>query len=284
MSTKIIIDSAADINAAEAAVLGITMLPMIVTVDGRDYRDGIDLLPEQFYEKLIESDTLPKTSQVTPYRFAEAIAPLLERGHDVIILTVSSKLSGTYSAAVQAARGHGERVCVVDTRSVCIGERLLCQYALSLLSAHPTLRAQELADRLEAIKSRINVMAMLNTLEYLKKGGRISSAVAFAGELIGLKPVIAIADGEVALVGKARGSKNGSNLLTSLIDRQGGIDFSKPFGAVYSGTDRSLLDKYLQDHAHIWQEKTDRVPTYLLGGTVGTHIGPGAIGVAFFSK
>ncbi|MBO5897958.1 MAG: DegV family protein, partial [Clostridia bacterium] len=230
MSTKIIIDSASDISAAEAQTLGITMLSMTVTIGGHEYLDGVDLLPTQFYEKLVESDALPKTSQVTPYRFAEAIEPILAAGDEVVIITISSALSGTYAAAVQAAREHGERVLVVDSKSACIGERLLCQYALRLLEESPDMSARDLADALEAVKGRLCVMAMLNTLEYLKKGGRISSVVAFAGELIGLKPVIALADGEVALVGKARGSKNGSNLLTALVDQRGGIDFSMPFG------------------------------------------------------
>ena len=284
MSTKIIIDSASDISAAEAQTLGVTMLSMTVTIDGREYLDGVDLLPEQFYEKLVESDTLPKTSQVTPYRFAEAIGPLLAAGDEVVVITISSALSGTYAAAVQAAREFGGGVYVVDSKSACIGERLLCQYALRLLDERPDMSARAMADELEAVKGKLCVMAMLNTLEYLKKGGRISGVVAFAGELVGLKPVIAIADGEVALVGKARGSKNGSNLLTALVDQRGGIDFSMPFGVVWSGLDDALLQKYLGDHAYLWQGETERVPSYLLGGTIGTHIGPGAIGVAFFCK
>lgn len=284
MSTKIIIDSASDISAAEAQTLGVTMLSMTVTIDGREYLDGVDLLPEQFYEKLVESDALPKTSQVTPYRFAEAIGPLLAAGDEVVVITISSALSGTYAAAVQAARELGGGVYVVDSKSACIGERLLCQYALRLLDESPDMSARAMADELEAVKGKLCVMAMLNTLEYLKKGGRISGVVAFAGELIGLKPVIAIADGEVALVGKARGSKNGSNLLTALVDQRGGIDFSMPFGVVWSGLDDALLRKYLDDHAYLWQGETESVPAYLLGGTIGTHIGPGAIGVAFFCK
>lgn len=284
MPTKIVIDSASDISPDEARALGITVVPLTVTLGGREYMDGVELSPRQFYEKLIECNDIPKTSQVTPYRFEGAVAPLLEGEDDVLVITLSSKLSGTYSAAVQATRDCGARVRVVDSRSVCIGERLLCQYALRLLAQDPTMDAQALGDALDAVKGDVCVMAMLGTLEYLKKGGRISSALAFAGELIGVKPVIAIADGEVALVGRARGSKNASNLLTELLDRRGGIDFSKPFATVYSGLDDSLLQKYLQDHAHLWQGATERVPIHLLGATIGSHAGPGAIGVAFFAK
>ena len=127
-------------------------------------------------------------------------------------------------------------------------------------------------------------MALLGTLEYLKKGGRISSAVAFAGELISLKPVVGIIDGEVKLVGKALGSRRGNNLLNKLIQNSNGIDFSMPYGTIFSGLDSSLLDKYIQDSNMLWQGYTECVPKYQLGATIGTHIGPGAIGVAFFEK
>ena len=127
-------------------------------------------------------------------------------------------------------------------------------------------------------------MAMLDTLEYLKKGGRISAAVAFAGKLLSLKPVVAIVDGEVKLVGKAMGSKNGSNLLNKLVQEKGGINFSMPYGTVWSGLDNSSLKKYIQDSAHLWEGEVSCVPEYILGATIGTHVGPGVVGVAFFQK
>lgn len=282
MAIKVLIDSASDISKAEAEKLGVAMLPMTITFGGEDFFDGVDLLPEQFYEKLIESDVLPKTSQITPFRFEEEFKKLTENGDEVIAITISSKLSGTYAGAVQAAEQFGGKVRVVDSFNACIGERLLCQYALRLIGEG--LTADEIVEKLEEKKTKINVMALLGTLEYLKKGGRISKAVAFAGEMLSLKPVVAVKDGEVKLVGKALGSKKGNNLLSRLVAERGGIDFSMPFGTVWSGLDKSLLEKYIKDSSVIWQADTDRVPQYILGGTIGTHIGPGAIGVAFFEK
>ena len=125
---------------------------------------------------------------------------------------------------------------------------------------------------------------MLNTLEYLKKGGRISAVAAFAGKLLSIKPVVAVIDGEVKLIGKALGSKNASNLLNKLVLDKGGIDFNMPFGVIWSGLDNSLLKKYLADSSHLWKNEVDNVPAYSIGGTIGTHVGPGAIGVAFFEK
>ena len=144
--------------------------------------------------------------------------------------------------------------------------------------------AEEVARKLNEKKSKINVMAVLNTLEYLKKGGRISAAVAFAGNLLAIKPVVAIEDGEVKLVGKAMGSKKGNNLLTQLVEKRGGIDFSMPYGVVWSGQDRTTLDKYVRDSACLWSEQTEEVPAYMIGCTIGTHVGPNAVGVAFFEK
>lgn len=282
MAIKLMIDSASDIGREEAEAMGVELLPMVISIGEKDYYDGVDLLPLQFYEKLIESDTLPKTSQITQYRFEEAFERLTANGDEIVLITISSKLSGTWSSACLAARNFEGRVFVVDSMNACIGERLLCQYAIRLLDTG--LSAKEIAEELDRVKSRIMVMAMVNTLEYLKKGGRVSALTAFAGEMLAIKPVIMIMDGEVKVVGKARGSKNANNLLSSLAEQKGGIDFSMPYGTVWSGCDRSMLDKYIADSAHLWQADTDRVPSYILGGTIGTHIGPGAIGVAFFAK
>lgn len=282
MAIRILIDSAADIGKAEAEKMNVIMLPMIISFGAEDYYDGVNLSPKQFYEKLIESDTLPKTSQVTPYRFEEAFKKYTANGDELIVITISSKLSGTYEGAKQAAENFKDKVYVVDSMNAAIGERLLCEYALRLIEQGKT--AKEIVAILEEEKSKINVMAVLGTLEYLRKGGRISAAVAFAGEVLSLKPVVAVVDGEVKLVGKALGSKKGNNLLNRLVQEKGGIDFTKPYGTIYSGLDRTTLDKYVKDSAALWAEHTDDVPVHILGGTIGTHVGPGAVGVAFFRK
>ncbi len=279
---KLIIDSASDISAKEAQELGIVMMSMTITFGDKDYLDGVDLLPTRFYEKLIESDTLPKTSQINEYRFEEEFKKHVDNGDDVVVITISSKLSGTYNSAVHASNKFEGKVFVVDSLNAAIGERLLCQYALRLIKEGKS--AKDVAEALESKKGKINLMAMLGTLEYLKKGGRISAAVAFAGKLLSLKPVVAVVDGEVKLIGKALGSKNGSNLLTKLVTEKGGIDFDMPYGVIYSGLDDTMLKKYVVDSAHLYEGHIDNVPAYLIGGTIGTHVGPGAIGVAFFEK
>ncbi|MGN0506624.1 MAG: DegV family protein, partial [Lachnospiraceae bacterium] len=156
------------------------------------------------------------------------------------------------------------------------------EYALRL--REQGLGAAEIAGRLETKKEDICLLALLGTLEYLKKGGRISPLVAFAGEKLGIKPVVSVVDGEVKLVGKARGSKVGNNLLMKMVQDAGGIDFSMPYATAYSGLEDSVLRKYITDSEILWENQVNEIPVYPIGSTIGTHIGPGAIAVAFFKK
>lgn len=282
MSVRIAIDSASDITKQEAEQKNLIFLPMEIQWGKEHYLDGVDLTAQEFFQKLIESDILPKTSQITPYRFEEVITEVLEQGDELLIITISSKLSGTYFSAVQAASDYSDRVFVVDSKNACIGERLLIEHALRL--REQGLSAAEIADTLETSKENICLLALLGTLEYLKKGGRISPLVAFAGEKLGIKPVISVVDGEVKLLGKARGSKVGNNLLMKMVQEAGGIDFSMPYTTAYSGLDDFVLKKYISDSEALWNGQTEEIPAFPIGSTIGTHIGPGAIAVAFFKK
>ena len=282
MAIKIVIDSSSDISKEEASKLGIEVIPMIVSFDKEEFYDGYDLLPQQFYEKLIESDVLPKTSQITPFRFVEVFERLVKEGNDVIVITLSSKLSNTYNSAVLASMEFDGKVKVVDSLNAAVGERLLCELALKYVEEG--MEFDKIVEQLDIMKHKINLIAVVDTLEYLKKGGRISKTVAFAGELLAIKPVISVVDGEVKVIGKARGSKNAKNLLNQLIMEKGGIDFSLPYGAVYSGLSSLMLEKYVEDHRFVWEPHTDKVPTHIVGSTIGTHVGPGVLGVAFFGN
>ncbi len=281
MGIRIIVDSASDISQSEAQELGIVMLPMKICLDGKEYLDGIELSAHEFYKKLETSTEFPKTSQVTPFEFQSAFERAISDGDDVVAITISSRLSGTYQSAKIAQAGFEGRVFVVDSLSATVGERLLCELALALIKEGKS--AEQIAEELERKKKKIHLIARLDTLEYLKKGGRISALTAFAGEILGIKPVISVIEGEVKLIGKARGSKNGNSLLTTLVNKVG-VSFDMPIGAIYSGTDREPLEKYIEESASLWQQQTACVPMYSLGATIGAHIGGGAIGVAFFER
>lgn len=280
---KILVDSASDIDLEEAEKLGISLLPMEVRFGDEEFLDGVNLSHKKFFEKLVESVELPKTSQINEFRFEESFRKLTENGDEVVAIVISSKLSGTYNCAKKASEAFAGKVEVVDSLNACIGERILIQYALRL-AKDGKMSAKEIAKELDDKKGKIQVLALLDTLKYLKKGGRISSVVAFAGELLSIKPVVAVVKGEVKLVGKAMGSKKGNNLLMQLVDRCGGIDFGMPYALGYSGLSDEYLKKYLKDSEILWKDKTENVPSYMIGSTIGTHVGPGAIAVAFFAK
>ena len=282
MSIRIITDSASDISQFEAQKLGITVLPLKTLFGTEEYLDGVNLSHEEFYHKLIESDILPTTSQIPPYDYEEAFRAAVENGDDVVCITLSSKLSGCYQSAMIAAEEFPGRVMVVDSLNVAIGERCLIELALQARDTGKT--SAQIAALLNEEKHNIHLVALLDTLEYLKKGGRISSTVALAGTLLNIKPVIAVEDGEVAILGKARGSKNGGNMLMTQVEQAGGIDFSKPFSLAYTGLSDALLNKYIEDSATLYKNKTDYLPVYTIGSTIGTHVGPGAIAVAFFGN
>ena len=282
MAVRFIIDSASDIVPAEAEALGLIHIPMKVIFGEEEYSDSVDLTHREFYEKLIENDEIPTTSQINPGVFMSAYQKVADNGDTAVVITLSGKLSGTYQSAMIALDGFEDKIFVVDSESVCVGERILIQLGLKLRDQG--LSAAEIAAELDLQKKHVRVLALLDTLEYLKKGGRISAAVAFAGNLLSIKPVIAIENGEVSLVGKARGSKKGNNLLRELITNCGGINFDKPFALAYSGLSDRLLHKSIEDSSEIWSSHAETLPISTVGCTIGTHAGPGAVAVAFFEN
>lgn len=281
MSIRIIVDSASDLTKEQADALHLDFLPLKTIFGEEEFLDGITLSHEQFYEKLIESDCLPTTSQISPHDFEQVYEDVRKNGDTAVVITLSGKLSGTYQSAHIALEDYEDCVTIVDSENVCLGEQILVMYACRLRDAGAS--AAEIADALNSKKKNVRTVALLDTLEYLKRGGRISKTAAFAGNLLSIKPVIAIENGEVAILGKARGSKNGCNMLREEITKYHGIDFSMPVCLGYTGLDDKLLQKYIKDNSDLWVSKVDELPISSIGSTIGTHTGPGGICVAFFS-
>lgn len=276
--TKIITDSASDITLEEAKELDIILIPMMIDFEGVAYKDKYELSVEEFYNKLANVKELPKTSQINPYTFQEVFEQIDEKD-DAIVILMSSELSGTYQNAKNAAEDY-DNIYVVDSRNATVGER--CLIDLARQKIEEGMPAKEIAELLEKKREDVCLLALLDTLEYLKKGGRISAAAAFAGGVLSIKPVVAVEDGKVVVIGKARGSKNGNNMLVEHIGKKGGVDYEMPIVLGYSGTDRKLLDQYVEDSKALWEGKLDSMPIVNVGSTIGTHVGPGAIAVAFF--
>ncbi len=279
MKVHLIVDSTADVS--EAIRPRLTVVPLTVHFGSEEYIDGVTISKQAFYEKLIESDVLPSTSQATPAAFAEVFADIAERGESAVVLTISSRLSGTCQSAMIAAADY-PGIYVVDSRSAATGTGILAELALRLMDGG--MSAADVAARLEAERENVCLVALLDTLEYLKRGGRISKAAAFAGSMLSIKPVISIRQGEVVVLGKARGSRQGSNLLAAQIDAAGGVDYDKPVLLGYSGLSDALLQKYIADSARFWEGKVENLQTTQIGSVIGTHAGPGAIVATFFKK
>lgn len=279
MCVRIIVDSST--NVSEKYREKIQFVPLTVRFGDKEYLDGVELSKHQFYEMLVESDVLPTTSQATPAAFADCFEAIASAGDSAVVITLSSKLSGTYQSAVLATEDY-PNIYVVDSQSVAIGTGVLAQYAVEL--AQQGMGAEEIAQVLTQQREKVCVVALLDTLEYLKKGGRISKTVAFAGGMLNIKPVVTIQDGAVALIGKARGSRNGNNLLVEKIREAGGVDFERPVLLGYTGLSSALLEKYVDDSKALWADHVDKLDGCLLCSVIGTHAGPGAVAVAFFRK
>lgn len=279
MRVRIIIDSTTDL--APKLEGQVTIVPLTVRFGDKEYIDGVTITHEEFYNKLVESDVLPTTSQATPAAFEEVFKEVAAAGDSAVVITVASQFSGTCQSARMAAEDY-DNIYVVDSGSVTMGAGILTEFALRC--ACSGMEAAQIAELLEKKKEDICLIALLDTLEYLKKGGRISSAVAFAGGLLNIKPVINVKDGVIHMLGKARGSKQGNNLLVQEIGKAGGIDFTMPILLGYSGLSDALLKKYIADSAPLWENGVDSLRYTSIGSVVGTHAGPGAIAAAFFRK
>lgn len=280
MSVRIVLDSSADFPQELKSRFSVVALPLFF--GDEEYLDGVTITYKEFYEKLVETYVMPTTSQPTPGAFADAYREALEEYDEVVVITLSSQLSGTYQSACIAADDFPGKVFVVDSLSATIGTGALAQLALSM--ADQGLPAAVIASRLSEERNNLQLIAMVGTLEYLKRGGRLSKTAAIAGELLSIKPVIGVVEGKVAILGKARGSKQAGNMLVKLIRDCGGVDFEKPVILGYTGLSDALLQKYIADSKPLWEESPTPLAVTPVGSIIGTHAGPGAIAAAFFKK
>lgn len=277
MSVRIITDSTADVSPASQARL--TRVPLTIFFGTEEFVDGVTITHTQFYEKLVASKQLPTTSQPTPAAFEQVYQELVEAGHEVVVITIASKLSGTYQSATIAAEEFPGKVFVVDSRNAALASGVLAEYALKL--AKDGWSGEQILEELMEKRRKLRLYAIVDTLEYLKKGGRLSSTVAFVGGVLNLKPVICVEDGEIKTVGKARGSRAAFSMLTKECANHGGVDFSMPTLLGYTGSDDEQLKNYMASSAELWSADTR---TSIVGSAIGVHAGPGAVALGFFSK
>ena len=278
MSVRIIVDSTSDLTSA--AKERVIVIPLTVHFGSEEYMDGITIDHKTFYEKLVNDKALPSTSQATPAAFEDQFRRIQDTGDSAVVITLSAKLSGTYQSAVIAAENY-ESIHVMESGSVAIGSGILVEWALQL--ADEGMDAAAIVNRLEEEKHKLRVVAVVDTLEYLKRGGRVSKTVAFAGNLLNIKPILGIIDGEIQMLSKARGAKQAFSLLNSEIEKAGGVDFSRPAMLGYTGLSEDQLLAYRQSSQDFWDQASS-ISSTIIGSVIGTHAGPGAVAVAFFAK
>lgn len=279
MAVKLIIDAGCDLNMQQAQELGVILIPMTIHFGEEEFRSGVDITNEEFFNKLTTSKELPTTSQPTPYDYETEYQKVKDNGDEAVVLCISSALSGTYQSATIAREGFEDCIYVIDTRAVSIAQKILLDYAISLKKHGAS--AKEIAAELERKKADVCAYGAVDTLEYLIRGGRLSKAAGAVGSVLGIRPVLYLTDGALGVAGKARGAKGAITMTHNLI-ADVGVDFSMPMGVGYTGNDPHVIDPYLEAPNSVWRGHD--VPVYTVGSTVGTHTGPGLFITAFFKK
>lgn len=277
---RIVTDSTSDLSADRAAALGVEVLPLSVHFGEESFQDGVDITKEEFYARLEQAETLPTTAQIPPETFIKTFERLTAQGDQVLGIFLSSAMSGTYQSAMIARDIVGEeRIAVVDSQTVTFALGLLVEAACLLRDQGLSL--EELRAQVEALAGRVRLLAVVDTLKYLKMGGRISGAAAVVGGLLGISPIISIRDGLVVSVGKGRGRKAGFQFISKWIEEKEGIDTSLPVSFGNTNAPQALADCMA-----FFADKTAGATVLPsdIGAVVGTHVGPGAAGIAYFIR
>ena len=278
---RILTDSTCDLLPAEAARLGVDVVPLQVRFEGGEvFRDGLDITPDEFYARLVKCDKLPTTSQPSPQDFMDRFEEAKAAGDEVVAILISGLLSGTYqSARIAADSCEYDKIHLVDSMNATLGEQLLVRLAVQMRGDGAS--AAEIVEELERRRMDVRLVAVVAALNYFRKGGRLPGAPALAGSLLGVKPVVAVRDGKVGLAGKARGMPGAYVALFKLMDTEGGLDETMPYMIGYTAHRKAAepIHRYLTQNLGLEAPLCRHI-----GTAIGTHAGPGAAGVAFFAK
>lgn len=276
---RILVDSSSDYTMEEINRNGFHFVPLMVSLGGKYYKDGIELKPDEFYELLINTGDFPKTSQPSPQDFADIFEDVKAKGDEIICILLSSALSGTcQSAHLAKDMVDYNGIYIIDSLAATVMIKFMGDYAAKLVQDGEN--APAIVAKLEAMKGKIKVAAGLDTLEYLCKGGRLSRASATIGELANLKPIITVTpEGKVSVIGKCLGKNKALNfILKFLADNERDVNF--PLYTLYSyGTENTeKLEERLVAEGYSYDDRVQ------LGSTIGAHIGPGAFAILYVAK
>ena len=276
---RILIDSSADYSAQEAKEHNLELVPINITINGKNYLDGVDITKDEFYEILTSTDEFPKTAQPSPQDYLDLFEDAKEKGDSIVYLSLSSALSGTFQSATLAkSMVEYDEIYLVDTLSATRAIRLMTEYACKLRTEGKD--AATIASELEDFKSRVVILAAVDTLEYLSKGGRLNKAVAAVGELANLKPIITVTkEGSIRVPAKALGRNKAISTLVKMITEYD-IDTTFPIYSLFAVGEENT-EKLEQKLGKEGIRVTKRLQ---IGSTIGCHVGPGAYGVIFVTK
>ncbi|MCU6697234.1 DegV family protein [Laedolimicola ammoniilytica] len=276
---KILVDSSSELTKKEAEEKGYLFVPIGVSLGGKEYADGVDLTKDKFYELLTGSGEFPQTSQPSPQAFLELFEQAKQDGDEIVAILLSSALSGTYQSAVLAKQMVDyEGIYLIDSLTATGVIQILADYAKGL--SEEGKGAAEVAERTDAFKARVHAIAMVDTLEFLQKGGRIGKTAAMIGELARLKPLITLTeDGRVGVIGKAIGKNKAMSFMMKWLEEHP-VDEAFPSYSIFtSGTANcEQFEEKLEKHGIATAGRLQ------LGAAIGTHIGPNAFGIVYVGK
>jgi len=250
-----------------------------VNFEDKSYLDGIDLTNEAFFEMLANADKLPTTSQINPDAFSRVFKEYTDSGDDVVGIFISSKLSGTCNSAVVAAQEvNPDKIFVVDSKIGTFGLAIIVHEAVKMRDAG--MDAVEIANNVNSLTERVRLVAMVDTLKYLRMGGRISTVSAILGGVLGIKPIVDVRNGLIHNIGKVRGKNSVMQfILKYLNDHPIDTDLAFSIGHSNARQEYDNLRGFLEPHIPV-----DKALIGEIGSVIGTYIGPGAFGIAYFEK
>lgn len=276
---RIVVDSSADYALEELKEKNMQMVSLTITVGEKSYRGGVDITADELYEMLLAGESFPKTSQPSPQDFYEIFKDAKEKGDSVVCITLSTGLSGTFqSATIAKNMTDYSEIYLVDSLAATHLIRVMADYACKLRDEGKS--ASEIAQAVTELQPRVKVLAGVDTLEFLYKGGRLNRATAVIGELANLKPIITIVkDGTLSVVGKCIGRNKAVAYITKAMAAKE-IDTNFPVYSIYA---------YGSENTEKLEEKLEEIGIHCdkrqqLGTAIGTHIGPGAFAVVYVEK
>ena len=280
MGIRIVIDSTSDVTDEIIKKYNIKMVPLTVNFENESFLDKVELNSKQFFEKLETAEKLPTTTLVSPGTFMEVFSDILLEGDKVLGLFLASEFSGTYDSACMAKNMIGsDDIYIIDTRSVCLGAFALILEAIELVQQNKDI--EEIVKELEALREKVVAVAALDTLKYLEKGGRLSKGQAVVGTLLNVKPIVEIKDGKISVIEKIRGKNKAVKWFDEWIEKNN-YDLSNKTVLLFHGKayeQLKMLREAIED-----KYKIKNIIEQEIGAVIGTHSGPGVLGIGFVNK